>query len=82
MAARRKSLASGPPKQADKQATALQTATHVITTAAPPPVGVVSSKVISTAEAWNYSRRVTEFLKGLKNREANREGNPFSPLLV
>jgi hypothetical protein len=82
MAARRKSLASGPPKQADKQATALQTATHVITTAAPPPVGVASSKVVSTAEAWNYSRCVTEFLKGLKNREANREGNPFSPLLV
>jgi hypothetical protein len=33
-------------------------------------------------EAWNSSWRVTEFLEGLKNREANREGTPFAPLLL
>jgi hypothetical protein len=38
--------------------------------------------VLSTTKAWNSSRRVTEFLKGLKNREADREGTPFAPLLL
>jgi hypothetical protein len=73
MAARRKSLASGPLKQADKQVTTLQTTTLVIIVAAPPPVGAVGSKVVSTDEAWDYSQRATKFLEGLMNREAIRK---------
>jgi hypothetical protein len=38
--------------------------------------------VLSTADAWNSSQHVTEFLEGLKNREADREGIPFLPLLL
>jgi hypothetical protein len=41
-------------------------------------MGVISSTVLSTAEAWHSSRHVTEFLEGLKNREVDREGIPFS----
>jgi hypothetical protein len=76
--ARRKPSASGPPKQVDTHAAVLQIATPVIA-APPPPTGVFSSKVVSTAKSWDYSRRVTEFLERLKNREADREGYPFFP---
>jgi hypothetical protein len=54
----------------------------MIATAAPPPVGVIGSNVVSTTEAWDYSLCATKFLEGLKNREADREGNPFPPLLL
>jgi hypothetical protein len=60
----------------------LQIATHAIAAAAPPPMGVIDSKVVSTTKAWDYSRCAIEFLEGLKNKEADREGNPFSPLLL
>jgi hypothetical protein len=59
--AHRKPSASGLSKQADKQAVVLQIATLVIAAAAP-PVGVIGSKVVSIAEAWDYFRRVTKFL--------------------
>jgi hypothetical protein len=44
--------------------------------------GVISSKAISIAEAWDYARRATEFLEDVKNKEANREGNPFTLSLL
>jgi hypothetical protein len=76
---RRKPSAGGSSKQVDKQAATLQIPTPVIAVVAPPPVEAIGSKVVSTAEAWDYCRCVTEFLEGLKNRVANREGNPFFP---
>jgi hypothetical protein len=82
MTARRKPSASGPPKQGDKLAVVLQIATPIIAAIAPPPTSVIGSRVVSTTEAWDYCRRVTEFLEGMKNREADREGTPFSPLLL
>jgi hypothetical protein len=82
LTARRKPSASGPPKQDDKQASVLQIATSVIAAAAHTLVGAIDSKVVSTAKAWDYSRRAAKFLEGLKNREADQEGNPFSPLLL
>jgi hypothetical protein len=36
------------------------------------------STTLSTAEAWDFCRRTAEFLEGLKNREANQQGNPFT----
>jgi hypothetical protein len=33
---------------------------------------------VGLADTWDSSRRVTEFLEGLKNREADQEGIPFS----
>jgi hypothetical protein len=43
-------------------------------------MGAIDSKVVSTAEAWDFSRCATEFLEGLKNREADQEGNPHFSL--
>jgi hypothetical protein len=74
--------ASGPPKAATKLVT-------ILNTAAPMAVAIISSlkggigrTVLSTADAWDSSQRVTDFLEGLKNREANREGIPCVPLLL
>jgi hypothetical protein len=36
---------------------------------------------MSAAEAWDYSRQAAEFLEGLKHREADQEGSPFTPSL-
>jgi hypothetical protein len=38
--------------------------------------------ILSAADAWDSSQRVTKFLEGLKNREADLEGTPFVPLLL
>jgi hypothetical protein len=46
-----------------------------------PFTGVTGSIVLSNAEAWNFYRRTAEFLEGLKNREADQQGNSFTPLL-
>jgi hypothetical protein len=50
-------------------------------TPAVPSAGVTGSTTLSAAEAWDYCRQTTEFLEGLKNREADQEGNPFTPSL-
>jgi hypothetical protein len=39
---------------------------------------VTGSTALRAAEAWDYCRRTTEILEGLKNREADQEGNPFT----
>jgi hypothetical protein len=78
----RKPSATEPPKKTIKLVTTSQTAPSVITAPIPPPVGVTGSTTLSPAEAWDHCRRAAEFLEGLNNREANREGNPFSPLLL
>jgi hypothetical protein len=36
---------------------------------------------LPAAEAWDYCRQAAEILEGLKNREADQEGNPFTPSL-
>jgi hypothetical protein len=43
--------------------------------------GVTGFITLSVAEAWDYCRRTAKFLEGLKNREADQEGNPFTPSL-
>jgi hypothetical protein len=78
MTVRRRFLARGLLKKDDKQAAILQTVAPLIATIAPPPVGAIGSKVISTTEAWDCARRAADFLEGLKNREADREGTFFS----
>jgi hypothetical protein len=54
----------------------------VVTASAPPSTGVLGSMVLLTADAWNSSWRATKFLESLKNREVDREGIPFPPLLL
>jgi hypothetical protein len=46
-----------------------------------PFVGVTGSTMLSAAEAWNFHRRTAEFLEGLKNRDVDQQGNPFTPSL-
>jgi hypothetical protein len=46
-----------------------------------PSVGVTGFSALSAAEACDFYRRTTEFLKGLKNREADQQGNSFTPSL-
>jgi hypothetical protein len=50
-------------------------------TPVPPSVGVTGSTTLSAAEAWDFYRRTSEFLKGLKNRETDQQNNPFTPSL-
>jgi hypothetical protein len=76
----RRPSASSQPKPATKQVTILKTAAPVATAAASSLAGGTGWTVLSTADAWDSSWRVTEFLEGLKNREADREGIPFALL--
>jgi hypothetical protein len=46
-----------------------------------PSAGVTGSTVLSVAKASDFCRRTAEFLEGLKNREVDQQGNPFTPLL-
>jgi hypothetical protein len=62
----RKSLASGPPKSADKPMSALKTAAPMAAVAASSTAGGTSWTVLLIADAWDFSRWVTEFLEGLK----------------
>jgi hypothetical protein len=73
---------SGPPKLATKLVNILKTAAPVATAAVSSSEGGTGWTVLSTADAWDSSRRVTDFLEGLKNREADQEGTPFVPLLL
>jgi hypothetical protein len=40
---------------------------------------VTGSSVLSAAEVWDFCWRTTEFLEGLKDKEADQQGNPFTP---
>jgi hypothetical protein len=80
MVVRRKSSGSSPPKSADKQVTTPKIDVHVATATASSSTGGIGRTVLSIADAWVSSQRVTEFLEGLKNRVADREGISFVPL--
>jgi hypothetical protein len=48
-----------------------------------PSAGVTGSITLSAAEAWDFCRWTAEFLEGLKNREADQQGNLFTlPLFL
>jgi hypothetical protein len=71
----RRPSVSGQPKLATKHVTVLKTAAPVA--AAASSVGGTGWTVPSTADAWDSSRRVTEFLEGLINRDTDQEGIPL-----
>jgi hypothetical protein len=78
----RRPSASGPPKLATKLVTILKTAAPVAAGAISSSEGGTGRTVLSTTDAWDSSRHVTDFLDGLKNQEAGREGTPCVPLLL
>jgi hypothetical protein len=68
-------LVADPSKKLAQRASSSQ-ATPVA-----PPAGVTGSTTLSATEASDYCQRAAEILEGLKNREADQEGNPFTPSL-
>jgi hypothetical protein len=46
-----------------------------------PSAGVADSTALSAVEAWDFYWRTAKFLEGLKNKEADQQGNPFTPSL-
>jgi hypothetical protein len=66
------------PSSADPSKKITQPAPSSYATPVAPSAGMTGSTTLSAAEAWNYCRRIAEFLEGLKNKEANQEGNPFT----
>jgi hypothetical protein len=55
-----------------------QHASSSLATPVAPPAGVTGSTTLLAAEAWDHCRRAVEILEGLKNKEADQEGNPFT----
>jgi hypothetical protein len=43
----------------------------------PLPSGGTTWMIQSNAEAWDSARRLTEYLEGLKNAEADQDGTHF-----
>jgi hypothetical protein len=82
MAIHRRPSPSGPPKPVTWLVTILNIATHVAAAAISSSEGGTDWTVLSTANARDYSRRVTDFLESLKNWEADQEGTPCVPLLL
>jgi hypothetical protein len=82
MTVRRNSSVGGSAKNTDKPATMHQTVPLAVIASIPSSSERTGWTVLSTADAWNSSRCITEFLEGLMNREADREGIPFVPLLL
>jgi hypothetical protein len=74
--------AGGSTKKEDESSTVHQLVPSVVAAPIPSSSEGNNLTVLSTANVWNSSRCVTEFLDGLKNWEADREGTPFVPLLL
>jgi hypothetical protein len=67
------------PSPADPSKKIIQSAPSSYATLTAPSAGVTDSTTLSAVEAWDFCRRTAEFLEGLKNREADQQGNPFTP---
>jgi hypothetical protein len=78
MVVHRKSSASSQPKPTSAQVTAPKTAAPMAAVASSSAVGT-SWTILSTADAWDSSQCVTEFLEGLK---IGRLIGKVSPLLL
>jgi hypothetical protein len=61
-------------KCADQSLAVPHVSSPIVVGSAPPPVGGTSLMIRSTVEAKDTVLRVADFLEGLKDAEANREG--------
>jgi hypothetical protein len=78
---------SGPPKPATKLVTILKTTAPVAAAVVSSSEGGTGWTVLSTADAWDSSRHVTDFQEGLKIRKLIGKVPPvflcyFSPLTL
>jgi hypothetical protein len=69
------------PSSTDPSKKIAQPAPSLYATQVAPSAGVTGSTTLSAAEAWDFYQWTAEFLEGLKNREADQKGNPFTPSL-
>jgi hypothetical protein len=69
------------PSSADPLKKIAQPAPSLYATPIAPSVGVTGSTTLSAAEAWDFCQWTAEFLEGVKNREADQKGYPFTPSL-
>jgi hypothetical protein len=69
------------PLAADSSKKLAQPASSSPATPTAPPAGVTGFTTLPAAEAWDHWRRTAEILEGLKNKEADQEGNPFTSSL-
>jgi hypothetical protein len=76
----RKTSVSGQPKVTSAQVTARKAASPTAAAATSSSAGGSGWTVLSTADTWDSSQHVTEFLEGLKNREADQKCIPFALL--
>jgi hypothetical protein len=77
MIAHTKSSVSGPPKPAKKQVTAPTTAAPMAVDAASSSAGGIGWTILLTADTWDSSQRITEFLEGLKIGEPIGKVSPL-----
>jgi hypothetical protein len=82
MVVHRKSSTSGQPKPVIEPVTAPRIAAHVAIVATSSLVGGTDWTVLSIADAWDSSRRVTEFLEGLKIGRSVRKASPLILLML
>jgi hypothetical protein len=68
-AVHRRPSVSGPPKPATKLVMILKTVAHVAATTISSSEGGTGQTVLLTTDTWDSSRRVTDFLEGLKNQD-------------
>jgi hypothetical protein len=69
------------PLSVDPSKKIVQPAPSSYATPITPYAGVISSTALSAAKALDFCRRTVEFLEGLKNRDTDQQGNPFTPSL-
>jgi hypothetical protein len=69
------------PSPADPSKKITQSTPSSYATPVAPSAGVTGSTTLVAAEAWDFYRWTTESLDGLKTREADQQGNPFTPSL-
>jgi hypothetical protein len=69
------------PLPADPSKKITQPAPSSYATPVAPFVEIAGSTALFAAETWDFCRWIAKFLKGLKNRDADQQGNPFIPLL-
>jgi hypothetical protein len=69
------------PLPADPSMKITQPAPSSYATPVAPSAGVTGSTAMSAAKAWNFCWQIAKFLEALKNRDADQQGNLFTPSL-
>jgi hypothetical protein len=69
------------PSPIDPSKKITQPAPSSYATPVAPSTGVTGSTMMYVVEPWDFCQWTTKFLEGMKNRDADQQGNPFTPSL-